>query len=149
MKLLNCKCADSCRAWAPLALRVAVGVVFFAHGWQKFSAFGAEQVGGFFESAGIPLPYFFAWVVMLLETIGGAALVLGLFVHWFSKLFAIEMVGAFFWVHMKGGLFLPDGFEYVLVLFVVSVALMISGGGKWALDSLLWKRGAPHAPNLP
>lgn len=138
MKWLKCKCFDKYPDVAHLVLRVAVGVVFVAHGWQKWGDLTA--VGGFFDSLGVPLPGFFAIVVTAVELLGGLALIAGLFTHWAAKLLALDMLVAFFLVHWTNGVFVQDqGFELVLVLFAATVVLMIEGAGKWSLDAK-WKK---------
>ena len=133
-----CKCAEKYGEHAPLVMRVAVGVIFLAHGYQKWTG-GVDNVATFFASAGIPLAAFFAYLVVYLELFGGALLILGIFTHWLAKLFAIEMAVAFFFVHAGKGFFLSNGgYEFVLLLFAASVSLVITGGGKWALENKFW-----------
>lgn len=135
-----CKCSEKWGPVAPLVLRLAVGVIFAAHGYQKWTG-GVENVAGFFASAGIPAALYSAYLVTFLELAGGILLVLGLFTHWLAKLFALEMLVAFFFVHMGKGIFVQSGgYELVLLLFAASVSLMISGGGKWALEDKLFRR---------
>jgi len=139
MKWLNCKCFDKGCDWAPLVLRLAAGTVFIAHGWQKYGVMSA--FGDFLGSMSVPLPEVFAAVVIAVEIIGGAALIVGLFTHWAAKLLAIDMLVAFFLVHATNGVFVQNnGFELVLLLFAVSVALMTVGSGKWSLDAMWGKK---------
>ena len=134
-----CKCTEKCGDYAPFVMRVAVGVIFLAHGYQKWAG-GVGNVSTFFDSAGIPLAVFFAYIVTYLELVGGSLLISGLFTHWLAKLFAIEMAVAFFFVHATKGFFLSGGgYEFVLLLFAASVSLMITGGGKWSLENRFWK----------
>lgn len=137
--LLSCKCGDNFKDWSLLILRVIVGLMFAAHGWQKVQQ-GIPGVTSFFGSAGIPFPMFFAYLITYLELIGGVALAAGLFTHWLSKLFAIEMLVAFFTVHLERGIFVSKGgFEFVAVIFGVAIVLMTFGAGKFALDDYLKK----------
>ena len=139
-KILWCKRGAAWSDVAPLVLRLAAGVVFFAHGWQKWSG-DMSQFGGFLGNLGIPGSEFFAWVVTIVEAVGGAALILGIFTHLAAKLLAIDMAFAFFLVHASKGLFISNGgYEFVLVLFAASVSLMITGPGKWSLDAMLSKK---------
>lgn len=135
MKALYCKCAGKWGEYAPLVLRVVVGLSFMLHGWQKLNEMGIDKVAGFFDSVGIPMAGFFAVVVTWLELLGGAALIVGLFTHWFSKLLAINMLVALFTVHMGKGFFVGDGGpELVLILLGACVSLMITGAGPISLD---------------
>lgn len=134
-----CKCSEKCGEFAPVVLRLTVGVIFLAHGYQKWAG-GVDNVAMFFSSAGIPIAMFFAYLVTYLELIGGTLLIAGIFTHWVSKLFAVEMAVAFFFVHSANGIFVSEGgYEFVLLLFAASVSLMITGGGKWSLESKFWK----------
>ena len=58
MKWLHCKCFEKYPDVAHLVLRVAVGIVFVAHGWQKWG--GLTEFGGFLDSLGGPLPRIFS-----------------------------------------------------------------------------------------
>ena len=58
-----------------LILRVVLGISFFIHGLSKFQG-GIENIVGWFDSIG--LPGGLAYVVAVIELVGGVALVLGL-----------------------------------------------------------------------
>ena len=138
-KIFHCECSSTWGNAAPLVLRLAAGLIFVVHGWQKTQ--GLDQFGGFLGSLGVPLPEFFAVVVMLVELLGGIALLAGLFTHWASKLLAIDMLTATLLVHAKNGFLVSDGgIEFTLLLFSVVVALMITGAGQWSLDHRLRNR---------
>ncbi len=66
---------------AALILRVALGVIFVAHGGQKlFGGFGGSGIGGttaFFRTVGIPSPHGFAFVVGVTEFLGSVFLFAG------------------------------------------------------------------------
>ncbi len=66
------------QAWGLTVLRVVVGIVFLMHGYQKFFKFGFRGVAGMLTHLGIPLPAFFAIVLMLVEFVGGILLITGL-----------------------------------------------------------------------
>jgi putative oxidoreductase len=126
---------------ALLLTRLAVGVVFLAHGWQKLSTNGIDGTAAFFDQVGVPLPTASAWASALVELLGGAALVLGLGLPVAGLLLAANMLGAFLFVHVGNGLFVTDGgYELVLVLGAVSLLLAAVGGGRFSLDHLLRNR---------
>src|SRR5437879_12835354 len=64
--------------YAAFFMRLAVGGVFFLHGWSKFHR-GIAAVAGFFGSVGIPFPTIGAFVVIVVETIVSACVMGGLF----------------------------------------------------------------------
>jgi putative oxidoreductase len=122
-------------------LRVVVGIVFLAHGWQKLFGFGFHGVAGFFAGAGIPLPFVSAVIVTLVEFLGGLALVLGLLTRWAAALNAFDMLVAILVVHMKNGFFDQNhGVEYPLTLLAACVALTMLGPGSLSVDGALSKR---------
>lgn len=118
------------RSWGVLALRVVLGFAFLIHGLQKFS--GLEQTAGFFNSIGIPLPSIMAPIVAGIETLGGIALIAGIFTCGASILLSIVMLVALFTVHAAKG-FGAGGIEYPLVLIASLFAIYTGGPGEWAL----------------
>ena len=119
-------------------LRVVVGIVFLVHGWQKITAMGFHGTAGMFGQIGIPLPTISSAVVILVEFLGGTALILGLATRWASLLLAIDMVGAIYFVHWKNGFYSNHGgYEFALSLMAACLALALSGAGALAIDSLI------------
>lgn len=115
-----------------LLIRVAVALIFIFAGVTKLM--NISMVAGFFGMMG--LPAFVAWAVALVETIGGVAVLLGIWTRFFGIALAIIMVNAFFLAHMKQG-FIES--QMVIVLFLVNLALVAMGPGKYALK----KKAAP------
>jgi putative oxidoreductase len=133
------------RGIAPL--RMMVGLVFAAHGYQKLMVYHFAGVAGMFKGIGIPVPEVSAVVVTLVELVGGLALFFGLLTRWAALLLAINMAVAILAVHLKGGFFLPTGVEYALTLLVANVVFVLAGPGVCALDNLIGKKKieAPQA----
>lgn len=136
------------RDLAILAARIGFGAVFFAHGWQKLVTNGVDGTAGFFGSVGIPLPTAAAWFAALLEVAGGAALILGLLTPVFGALLALNMLGAYVFVHAGNGMFVDaGGAELVLALGVGALLLAAVGAGRFSVDALLapvLRRRAPQ-----
>jgi len=127
--------------WGIAVLRVVVGIVFLMHGGQKLFLMGIPTIAGFLGQMGFPLPILSAVALTAAEFLGGLALLLGLFTRWAAIPLAFTMLVAMLAVHLKGGFFLPQGFEYTLVLLAANVALIFLGSGSCAVDRLLEKRG--------
>lgn len=126
---------------AVLILRLVIGVVFIMHGAQKlFGAFGGGGIDGtgqFFGSLGLQPATFWAWVVALVEFVGGIALAIGLLSRWAGLLLAIDMAVAAIVVHIPNGFFVSNGgVELVLILFVASLFFVAYGGGKLSIDGM-------------
>jgi putative oxidoreductase len=128
------------QSWGITVLRVVVGIVFLAHGAQKLFGLGFHGVAGMFGAMGIPLPAVSAVVVTLVELLGGAALVLGLFTRWAAGLNGFDMLVAILLVHLKNGFLKPGGFEHPLTLLAARIALAVSGPGAVSVDGALAKR---------
>lgn len=141
---------------AALVLRVPVGIVLAAHGAQKlfgwFGGYGLEGTGQWLASIGMEPGWLMALLAGSAEFFGGLALVLGLLTRPAALVTAVTMLVALLSVHLGNGLFLANnGYEYALVLLAATLALVIQGGGAWALDnglrtSLAGTAEAPRAP---
>lgn len=120
-------------------LRIVVGFLFAAHGWQKFNEWTIEGTQAAFGDMGIPLADATAPVVAALELIGGIALILGILTRPMALLLTINMLGAFVLVHLTEGIFVENnGFELVLLLGAAAVAIALAGPGKASVDHALF-----------
>ncbi|SFD85837.1 putative oxidoreductase [Actinopolyspora alba] len=127
------------RDLALLLGRVVLGIVFIAHGMQKFTQWGISGTTESFAGMDIPAPGVSAWFAALVETLGGIALILGVALPLAGVLLAAVMLGALFFVHLSQGFFTSGGgYEYVLVLAAAALALGFSGG-NYSIDRLLRK----------
>lgn len=121
--------------------RLALGVVFLAHGYQKLFVMGVGNVGSFFEQVGIPAPLFFAWVVSLVEFFGGIAVILGVLTRWAALGLAVILIVAIFTVKLRVGLIAPQGmgtgYELDLALLGLALMLLLAGPGRLSLEKAL------------
>ncbi len=125
--------------WSALFLRIAVGVIFIAHGRQKLFG-GLTGFGQYLESLGVPLPHVFAIIVALVEFLGGIALLLGLFTRWAALLLAINMLVAILRVHLPYGLTGTGGFEFPLALLAAALSLAVTGPQRLSIERSVLKR---------
>ncbi len=126
--------------FAPLVVRVIVGIIMAAHGWQKLQG-GPENFGGFLSQLGVPLPEFMAYVVTFVELIGGILLILGLLSRLTALLLTIDLVVAILLVKVNVGLLSPQGggvgAELDLALIAGFLVILLAGPGKLSLDHVL------------
>jgi putative oxidoreductase len=100
--------------WAPLPLRLIVGFGFMAHGYSKLSR-GPVAFSDILHALGVPLPNAMAWLTILVELVGGGAVMLGIFVQVVSVPMIVILFVAMFTVH------LPYGFSSIKLLAVTDV----------------------------
>ena len=129
--------------WTLILLRVVLGVIFTYHGYFKlFMKGGLPGTAQFFAAIGIPLANYAAVLVAFLEFFGGLLLILGLLTRWISVLLIIEMLVAFFKVHLKQGLLITPqayGYEFILLILTVLVVLLVNGAGELSLGKKFFK----------
>lgn len=124
-------------------LRIALGIIFFAHGSQKllgwFGGYGFEATIQFFQQ-NMGIPPVLAALVTFGEFFGGILLLLGLFTRPAAAWIAIIMADALFSVHLSQGFFISggkSGIEYVFALLFMALYLVINGAGGLSVDRLI------------
>jgi putative oxidoreductase len=131
---------------ALLFARIAVGIVFFAHGSQKvFGWFGGKGLAATVDGmTKMGMPTVVPYLVAFGELAAGLGLIVGLLTRIAAGGMFIEMLGAVLIVHWKGGFFADNkGFEYPLTLCLVCLALMLTGAGAYSLDAVLRRNPLP------
>lgn len=124
-----------------LLTRVLLGVVLFAHGWQKLATNGLDATAAGFTQMGVPLPEISVALAAGIETVGGVLLVLGALTPLAGIAAAFVMAGAFWFVHAGNGLFAADGgWELVAVIALAAIQLALVGPGRYSVDALLARR---------
>lgn len=127
--------------FAPLVARVIVGVIMFAHGLQKLIG-GPANFGLALDGLGVPLPVFMAFVVVLVEVVGGLLLIIGLLSRLSALLLTIDLVVATLLVKTGVGFLSPMGSpgvgaELDLALIAGFLVVLFAGPGKLSLDQAL------------
>jgi len=114
--------------YAAFFMRLAVGLVFLNHGIAKYHM-GVSGVAGFLHSLGVPFSSLFAVYLIIVETIGAACVILGIFTRAWAAAMALNMVVAILVA------ILPNGgkFELEALLFAGSVTLVALGDGPLSL----------------
>jgi putative oxidoreductase len=126
---------------ALLLLRAAVGLTVVAHGVNHIFGGGRiEGTGRWFAGLGLRPGWLHAWMASGTEVIGGALLTLGLGTPLAAGAVLGVMVVAGITAHRTNGFFIfrpGQGWEYVMVLAVVALAIAATGPGRWSADGAL------------
>ena len=96
--------------------------------------FGFAGVTGAFTQMGVPLPGVTGPFIALLEFFGGIALLIGLLTRLIALGFVFDMLGAIVLVKLAGGF---SGYELEFLLCGSSLALALTGAGRFSVDALL------------
>ena len=140
--------------WAPIPLRLIVGYGFMQHGFAKLSN-GPEAFAIVLHAIGVPAPHLMAWLTILVEVVGGLAVLLGAFIPLASLPMAAVLLVAILTVQLPYGFssiklmsvtagraqFGPPGYECDLLYLACIAALAIGGPGPMAIDNFRRRRG--------
>jgi putative oxidoreductase len=139
--------------WSPIPLRLIVGYGFMAHGYAKLAR-GPDQFVGILHTLGVPAPELMGWATILIELVGGLAVLLGAFVPLVSVPMVTILLVAIITVHLPNGFssikllavsaagaqFGQPGYETDLLYLACIATLVMGGPGPFAVDGLLARR---------
>ncbi|HMI01391.1 MAG TPA: DoxX family protein [Pedobacter sp.] len=138
--------------YAPLILRLTLGLILWPHGAQKllgsFNGHGFERTMHYFTET-VHLPALIGFLVIMMEFFGSIAIVLGLATRILSGVTILLFTGITITHHWHAGFFMDwfgtnppgfEGFEFDLLMMGMALSLVISGGGKYAADHFFGKR---------
>lgn len=128
---------------APLIVRLIVGTIMLAHGWEKLTQMTPAGFGeGMLAELGVPAPVVFGWAVTLVELVGGLALIIGAFTRIAALAVMTVLAGAVILVKSEIGLLAPmgaplPGAELDLALIAGLLAVLILGPGRPSIDHVI------------
>lgn len=136
---------DRLRAsWEPRVLsvfRFVVGLLFLEHGLAKIAGFPPLA-----HHAPYHLFTLVPGLAGILELVGGALILLGLFTRPVAFILSGEMAFAYFISHAPRNLFpIVNGGEGAILYCFAFFYLFVAGGGTWSLDRLLRPQPEPAA----
>jgi putative oxidoreductase len=143
--------------WAPVPLRLIVGYGFMEHGFAKLAR-GLDAFPAILQALGVPAPHLMGWLTILVEIVGGLAVLLGALVPLASIPMAAVLLVAIFTVHLPYGFssiklmsvisgraqFGPPGYEVDLLYLACLAALVLGGSGPMAIDHYLRNKWKPR-----
>jgi putative oxidoreductase len=120
--------------WAPRllsVLRIVAALIFMAHGTQKLLGFPASPNPA-------PVAFSLPWIAGVLELVGGALLIPGLFVRPVAFVLSGLMAFAYWLAHAPRSPFpVLNGGDAAILYCFVFLFLAAAGGGAWSLDRTL------------
>jgi putative oxidoreductase len=123
---------------ALLLLRLALGIVFFSHGYPKLR--DPHDWTRFFVQMGFPS--YFAYIAGALETLGSLLLAMGLWTRVAGLLLAGEMTIALLRVDLPGSLLKVSNYELSMLLAASSFVLVVTGAGMISVDHAIFRNKA-------
>lgn len=123
-----------------IIMRVVLGIIFVFHAVDKFQM-GLGNVEAWFTSLGVP--GFVAYVVVVIELVGGIMLILGLFTRYVSALFVLVLIGAIMTAKLSVGLLgngQMAGYELDLGFILISLYLVVADRTPLSVDSLIMSK---------
>ncbi len=119
---------NSLSPYAAFIMLLSVGGVFLNHGIAKYHM-GVSGVAGFLHSLGVPFSSLFAVYLIIVETVGAACVILGIFTRAWAAAMAVNMFVAILLA------ILPHGCKFELegLLLAGSVTLVALGDGPLSL----------------
>jgi putative oxidoreductase len=129
-------------AWAPLPLRIVLGLGMMQAGYPKlFISAGRANIAHLLEALGIPFPHVMGWVVGFIEFAGGLGILLGALIAIAASLNALSILTLIVLSFLRGGMPEPlsggDPFPtYPLAILILSgmLTLAIGGAGRFSLN---------------
>jgi putative oxidoreductase len=120
-----------------LALRLALGAVFIAHGGQKLFQMGFAGTAGMLTQMNIPGAAIIGPALAIIEPLAGVGVTLGLLTRLAGLAIAIDMLGAILTFHARNGFFIPMGIEFVMMNCAAGLALALIGAGQFSVDHMI------------
>jgi putative oxidoreductase len=128
---------DRLQPLALLIMRIALGVIMIAHGYQKVF----RNLRPFVHMVGsMGLPQWLGYVAAFAELLGGLLILAGFFTRPAAVALVVDMIVAIWKVHWHNGLTgTPDhpGFEFPLAVAALAFALVFFGAGPISIDHVL------------
>lgn len=135
------------KEWTPLPLRLALGIGLMIHGGIKlFVAGGHENIAHLIAQLGVPVPDLMAWVIGVVEFLGGLGILFGAFLPVSAGLNALNVSGLLALGALAGGIPdpLPGGdplpeFREAFLILAGTLTLLLGGAGRYSADELIRK----------
>jgi putative oxidoreductase len=139
--------------WYAIPLRLIVGYGFMEHGYAKLAR-GPDAFFQILAALSVPMPELAAWATILVELVGGFAVLLGVLIPFASIPMIVVLLVAIVTVHLPNGFssiklqsvtadgahFGQPGYETDLLYIAALVALVVGGSGPLSVDGVIARR---------
>lgn len=136
--------------WWAIPLRLIVGFGFMQHGYAKLAR-GPDSFAEILHALGMPMADLLSWATILVELLGGFAVLIGLLIPLAGVPMAVVLIVAIVTVHIPNGFssikllsvtatgthFGQPGYETDLLYLAALAALIFGGSGPFSLDRLI------------
>ena len=121
-------------------LRIVLGIAMLVHGWSKLVAVSTTWPASSAECS-VPAPGLMAWVVTIVELVGGILLVVGFLTQIVGILIALDMLGAILFAFLlRGAPLIENGaitWEKEAVFAAAALCIVLAGPGAWSVDDVV------------
>jgi putative oxidoreductase len=142
--------SDMSNPIASLMIRLPLGIIMMAHGSQQLlGLFGGLGLTGTLRNyeERLHIPPIFTLLAIIAEFAGGFGVLTGFLTRLSATGISTVMLVAIYKVHWLNGFFLNsqsipghgNGIEYAVALLGMALYLVITGGGQWCLDRLVFR----------
>lgn len=133
-------------AWGVLVLRIVLGAILVMHGYAAVMTFTPRGVAALVMRMGFPpwTAMALAWYLIIVHTVGGALIVIGLWTRLAAVLNLPVMLSAVALLHWPQGFFMRAavadgrasvvGYEFALLVLAGTLAVALIGAGPFSLD---------------
>lgn len=132
--------------YGPTLLRITLGIIFVMNGYLALFDLGPAGAAGLFTVLGIPLGEAAAWYLIAAHVVGGLMMIVGLKTRWAAIANIPVILVLLLQFHVHQGFYMTGvvvdaaagkaravGLEYPLLVLAATAALVLLGGGAWAM----------------
>ena len=123
---------ESLTSWAPVFLRIAIGIIFIVHGYPKLNK-NLKKTSDLLNSIGFRPGKFWALVLGSVEFFGGLAILAGVFTRTASVLLGIIMIITLYYHTVVWKKKFIGGYELDFLILFALISLLLLGSGNLSI----------------
>jgi putative oxidoreductase len=111
-------------------LRIAIAAIMMIHGLARAYLGIVDDFGVVLNQWGFPAGGALAWIITVVEIVGGAALAAGYLVHVVAPWFIVQLAIGVYLIHARAGWFVVgagrNGAEFSVLLIICLVVILLT-----------------------